>query len=229
MGYYEGNISDLSVGNNNGYGFGGEWGGLIGLLIVASLFGGYGFGGRGFGGGTICGTPATQADLASGFNNSAVLSSLNDIKLGQTQAINYNNQGFNGLNTSILTGVNTLGNGISTLGYNLTQQISGCCCDIRGAIADVKYANEKQTCDIVNAINMGNQRLIDIYTSDKIDTLNRKLAIAEGQISQSNQTATLLNAINRTPVAAYTVPNPYCCYNYTSFANPCGNGCVGVQ
>lgn len=240
MGYYEGNISDLSVGNNNGYGFGGEWGGLIGLLIVASLFGGYGFGGRGFGGGfgggTICGTPATQADLASGFNNSAVLSSLNDIKLGQSQAINYNNQGFSGLNTSILTGVNTLGNAICTLGYQtqsgfngLSSQLASCCCDIRGAIADVKYANEKQTCDIVNAINMGNQRLIDIYTSDKIDTLNRKLAIAEGQISQSNQTATLLNAINRTPVAAYTVPNPYCCYNYTGFANPCGNGCVGVQ
>ena len=164
MGYYEGNISDLSVGNNNGYGFGGEWGGLIGLLIVASLFGGYGFGGRGFGGGfgggTICGTPATQADLASGFNNSAVLSSLNDIKLGQSQAINYNNQGFSGLNTSILTGVNTLGNAICTLGYQtqsgfngLSSQLASCCCDIRGAIADVKYANEKQTCDIVNAIN----------------------------------------------------------------------------
>lgn len=28
---------------NGGFGFGGEWGGLIGLLIVASLFGGNGW------------------------------------------------------------------------------------------------------------------------------------------------------------------------------------------
>ena len=66
--------------NNSGFGFGGEWGGLIGLLIVASLFGGNGWGFGGNRGNCGC---ATQADLAAGFNNSAVLSSLNDIKLGQ--------------------------------------------------------------------------------------------------------------------------------------------------
>ena len=49
MAYYEG---DYPFGNNGGgMGFGGEWGGLIGLLIVASLFGngGFGIGGGGRG------------------------------------------------------------------------------------------------------------------------------------------------------------------------------------
>ena len=76
--------SNANDNRNDGF-FGGDWGWII---ILALLFGwgGNGFGG-GFGGG--CGSHcATQADLAAGFNNSAVLSSLNDIKLGQQQAIN---------------------------------------------------------------------------------------------------------------------------------------------
>ena len=62
-------------------------------------------GGNGFGfGGGGRGDYATQADLAAGFNNSAVLNKLNDITVGQANAINYNNQGFSGLNTSLLQG-----------------------------------------------------------------------------------------------------------------------------
>lgn len=246
--YFEGEVPTVVTGNgysnNNGYGFGGEWGGLIGLLIVASLFGGYGFGGRGFGsgfgGGTICGSPATQADLANGFAQNTLQRGIDDIILGQATMQNFINQGFSGINTSILTGVNTLGNAVCTLGYQtqsgfngLSSQLASCCCDIRGAIADVKYANEKQTCDIVNAINMGNQRLLDIYTNDKIDTLNRKLATAEAQLSNNAQSRyivdTVLDKLSPCAKPSYLVPNPNCCYNYTGFANTFGNGCVGVQ
>lgn len=102
---------------NNGFGFGNGWEGLIGLALVAGLFGGWGNGGFGIGGNR--GSCATQADLAAGFNNSAVLSSLNDIKLGQASAINYNNQGFAGLNTAILQGFNGVDNAVCTLGYNI--------------------------------------------------------------------------------------------------------------
>jgi hypothetical protein len=128
MGYYEGEIGPI-CGNNNNNGWG-DWSWIIGLALVGGLFGngGFGFGG-GFGGGFgfpyAFGAPATQADLAAGFNNSAVLNSLNDIKLGQAQAINYNNQGFSGLAATINAGFSGVDNAICTLGYQQAQLVNG--------------------------------------------------------------------------------------------------------
>lgn len=233
MGYYEGNINDLSTGSNCGSMWGGD--GIWAILLLALLGnGGFGYGRGGFGVGAGAGTysealgyelgkVATTNDVASGFNNSAVLSALNDIKLTQSSNLNFINQGFSGLNNVITTGFSGVDNAICTLGYQnqqgfntLAHQISDCCCATQRAIDGINYNNAKNTCDIIQAINTSNQRVIDYMQNEKIDTLNRKLAVAEGQISQANQTATLLNAINRTPIPAYNVPNPYCCYN------PCG-------
>ena len=135
------------MGAGMGMGFGGMgwggYGGMIGewipLLFLAGIFG---WGNNGFGGGGR-GDYATQADLAAGFNNSAVLNKLNDITLGQANAINYNNQGFAGLNTAIMQGFHGVDNAVCNLGYNVqtgfngvSRQIADCCCDIRGAIKD---------------------------------------------------------------------------------------------
>ena len=106
--------------NNDGYGNGGLFGNDWAWIVILLLFG---WGGRGFGGGfggsggygMPCGVPATQADLAAGFNNSAVLSGINGIDSALCQ-------GFNGINTAILqSGYNTQSaiNGIS-------HQISDC-------------------------------------------------------------------------------------------------------
>ena len=229
--YLEGEVPVVQNGyGNNGFGFGGGWEGLIGLIAVAALFGNGGFGGFGFGG-NRGGNYATQADLSAGFANSEIMSDLNSILLSNAQGFAGLNtviqngnasiqqtlcQGFNGVNTAILQSANATERGFATLGYNL----SNCCCDLKGAIADVKYANEKQTCDIINAINAGNQRLVDIYTSDKIDTLNRKLATAEAQLSNQAQSAYIINQLKPCPTPAYVVPNPNCCYNYSN--NGCG-------
>lgn len=78
----------------------------------------------------------------------------------------------------------------------------------------------KNTCDIVTAINSSNQRVIDYMQSEKIDTLNRKLAVAEGQISNYAQTNAIISALKPCPSPAYVVPNPNCCYS---------TGCTGVQ
>jgi hypothetical protein len=233
------------------------WGqdGIWAILLLALLGNGFGYGRGGFGGagygatsealGYELGKVATTNDVASGFNNSAVLGSLNDIKLTQASNLNFINQGFaglntviqsgnasiqqtlcqgfNGVNTAILQSANATERGFATLGYNLAS----CCCEIKGAIADVKYANERQTCDIINAINAGNQRLVDIYTSDKIDTLNRKLATAEAQLSNQAQSAYIINQLKPCPTPAYVVPNPNCCYGYTSPRTGCGDGYCG--
>lgn len=224
MAYFEGEIPTMSYGcgyNNNNSGFGGEWGGLIGLIIAASIFNGNGI----IGGNNGRGQAATQADLAAGFNNSAVLSNLNDILLQNSQGFAAVQQtlcqGFSGINATVNQVGNTINQGICTLGYNIqgglngiSREIGDCCCKTQGAIADLKYSNERQTCDIINAINCSNQRIIDMYTADKIDTLNRKLAVAEGQISQYAQTNAIVSALKQPcPVPAYTVPNPNCCYN----------------
>lgn len=237
MGYYEGELNVFSGNGNNG----GMWGndGIWAILLLALLgFGGRGFGG-GFGGyggagnefvGYELGKVATQADVASGFNNSAVLSSLNDIKLTQASNLNFINQGFAGLNNVITTGFAGVDNAICTLGYQnqagfntLAHQISDCCCTTQRAIDSVNFNASKNTCDIIQAINAGNQRLLDVYTSDKIDTLNRKLAVAEGQISNYNQTNAIIGALKTPcPIPAYTVPNPNCCYTQANACSGCG-------
>lgn len=222
--YIEGDVPVVSTGNygNNGFGYGSGWEGLIGLIAVAALFGGgfgFGGGGFGFGGGRGAGNElfgyqlgrtATSEDIASGFAQNTLQRGIDDIILGQSQMQNFINQGFNGINTAILQSSNATERGFATLGYNLAS----CCCDLKGAISEVRYANEKQTSDIINAINAGNQRLVDIYTSDKIDTLNRKLATAEAQLSNQAQSAYIVSQLKQpNPVAAYVVPNPNCCYS----------------
>lgn len=208
--YFEGEVPAITYGNGyNNNGFGNGWEGLIGLALVASLFGGwggFGFGGRG---GSYGPAPATQADLAAGFNNSAVLSSLNDIKLGQTQMQNFINQGFNGINTSLLSGFHGVDNAICTLGYNMASgfnslghQISDCCCSTKSAIADLKYATEKQT-----------QTILDYMQTEKINALTAENVALKGRISNDAQSAYIIDRLTPCPKPAYIVPNPNCCYN----------------
>lgn len=235
MAYFEGEIPVVSTGCGNN---GGMWGGDgIWAILLLALLGNGGFGG-GFGRGGVApvgaealgyelGKVATTNDVASGFNNSAVLSSLNDIKLTQASNLNFINQGFAGLNNVITTGFSGVDNAICTLGYQnqqgfntLAHQISDCCCATQRAIDGVNYNMAKNTCDIVTAINASNQRVIDYMTSEKIDTLNRKLAVAEGQISNYAQTNAIISALKPCPSPAYVVPNPNCCYS---------TGCTNVQ
>jgi hypothetical protein len=239
--------------NNCGYG-GGYGNGMFGgdmwswWIIILLLFGwgnnGYGFGG-GFGGG-YGSAVATQADLAAGFNNSAVLNNLNDLKLGQAGIQQTLCQGFNGVNTAILQGFNGVDNAVCTLGYNmqagvngLSRQIAECCCTTASALADVKYSNERNTCDIIRAGQDNTRAILDFLTNDKIATLtaeNQSLKFAASQSAQNAfitanndaQTAELIRRLGRDcPVPAYVVPNPNCCYNYG--VAPVGTCGVAVQ
>lgn len=200
----------VSTGNG-----GGMWGGdgAIWAILLLALLGGRGFGGfGGYGGsgsevlGYELGKVATQADIASGFNNSAVLSNLNDLQLGQAGIQQTLCQGFNGVNTAILTSSNAT-----------QRQIADCCCTTQRLI-------ERTSCDIIQAGNHNTQRIIDFLTGEKISSLQAQNAQLTAQLSQNSQTATLLNAINRTPVPAYQVPNPYtgCGFGYNNCNNNCG-------
>lgn len=250
------NSNDFATGyavgrdtNENGCGngmWGGDW---LAYILLFALFGGGigGFGGFGGGGilpwllfgnngfgGSSC---ATQADLAAGFNNSAVLSGINGIDSALCQ-------GFNGINTAILqSAYETQGaiNGIS-------HQISDCCCATQRAIDGVNYNLATQSCetrntiqnttrDIIDNANANSRAILDFLTQDKIATLTAENQSLKFQASQSAQnafitanqeaqTAELIRRLGRDcPVPAYVVPNPNCCYNANvAFGNGCGCG-----
>jgi hypothetical protein len=244
MAYYEGTINDLGCNNNGNNGWANDWSWIIALALIGGLGnGGFGFGG-GFGGGRGFGypcfdAPATQADLAAGFNNSAVLSSLNDIKLGQAQAINYSNQGFNGLNATINAGFSGVDNAICTLGYQQAQLVNGlsreladCCCSTKQLLSEVRYDNAKNTCDIIRAGQDNTRAILDYLTGEKISSLQAENAGLKAQISNDRQSAYIIDALApKCPQAAYVVQPPVkvtfptdCCGNF-SYNNGCGCGC----
>lgn len=192
---------------NGGFGGFGNDGAWWIILFLIFGWGNNGFGG-GFGGNNMnyeIGRLATTNDVASGFNNSAVLSNLNDLKLGQAGLQQTLCQGFNGVNTSILTSANSTQFGIADLGYKLQD----CCCKTQNAIQESNYLASKNTCDIINAINSGNQRLLDVYTNDKIDHLRHENTLLTNQLSQNAQTNTIINTLRPVAQPAYITCSPY--------------------
>ena len=227
--------------NNDGM-FGNDWAWIVILLLFGwggRGFGGFGGFGGGYGGGASCGAPcATQADLAAGFNNSAVLSNLNDLALGQAGIQQTLCQGFNGVNTTVLQGFNGVDNAICNLGYNvqsgfngLSRQIADCCCDTRAAIADVKYQSATNACAIQNTIqnttrdvienqNANSRAILDALNANYIRTLEQENNSLRLSASQSAQNAVLMAAMDANkaeilrktgaecPTAAYIVQPP---------------------
>lgn len=242
--YMESEIPTVISTNGNGYGNSGfgSGDGWWGIILLALLFGwgrnGQGGFGGGFGGGSYetmqLGRLATTNDVASGFAQNTLQRGIDDIILGQANMQNWINQGFYGIDRSVLQGFHGVDNAVCTLGYqtqtgfnSLSHQLSDCCCKTQSSIADLKYANERQTCDIISAINAGNQRIIDMYTSDKIDTLNRKLSSAEAQLSNNAQSRyivdSVLDRLSPCPKPAFLTCNPA-----TGLVFPQGsNGCCG--
>lgn len=226
MAYYEGEISPIGTGyNNSGFGGGDGWWGII---LLALLFG-WGRGNNGFGGyggagnealGYELGKVATTNDVASGFNNSAVLGSLNDLKLGQTSGFAGIQQtlcqGFNGVNTAMLQGFHGVDNAVCNLGYNVQQgfnslghQISDCCCATQRAIDSVNYNMARSTSDLIVNQNANTQKIIDYMQSEKISALQAENLALKGQISNNAQSAYIINQVRPLPIPAFTVANPY--------------------
>lgn len=222
MAYVEGEMPIYTGDNRNGA-FGGSevwW-----IVILFAMF--FGWGGNGYG---PNGSGATNGYiLASDFSN--IERKIDGVNNGICD-------GFFAMNTGMLNGFGTVNQNIMTNGYEtrnaiqgLSSQMASCCCDIRQEIAGVNYniANQfaqtnynmaKNTCDIIQSSRDNTQRIIDYMTTEKIASLQAENVALKGQISQDAQTGTLLNAINRTPIPSYNVPNPYCCNQYT-FSNSC--------
>lgn len=145
--------------------------------------------------------------------------------------------GFYAMNTSLLNGFAGINNAIMTNGYEtrnaingVSSQLAGCCCDVKTAIGDVKYANAINTRDIIESNNANYRALHDEIVANRIEDKNAQIAAQQNEInklqlaaSQSAQNSFLISQLGaKTPVPAYVVANPYCC------ANTCGTTCGAV-
>lgn len=175
-------------GYNNGMnGFGGDW---IWILVVFALL--FGWGNNGWGGnsgnngGTVpymVGSTYTDAAIARGFDNQAVISKLDGINNGlcdgfyavNTSILNAQSgiqnslcQGFNSVNTNIMQGNFGLQQAINSAavanmqGQNALQaQLASCCCDTQRAIDGVNYNMATNTCAITNQMNNNTRDIIE--------------------------------------------------------------------
>jgi hypothetical protein len=209
----------LNNGNNGGL-FGGRgFEDIIALIIVAALFGnGNGFG---FGNGN---NRSAESDLLAHMveRNGTDLSQLAQT-IGCSTGRLQDAIGAVSTQISTLAGQNGLSfqqviNSIQAGNTALATQICNCCCDIKGAIADSKYATERgfcntnqilsqgfssvayetqrQTCDIEKAIAastaqiMEGQRAAEMREmQDKLDALREKNAQQAVILNNTQQTA----------------------------------------
>ena len=158
IGVSEASLADIAaVTNKNDDGmFGGtsaRWS-IVMLLFGwgGRCFGGF-VGGYGMGGG--CGAPcATQADVRAAVDQQTLISKLDQQTYGLADSTY-------ALNNAITNGFHGVDNALCSLGYNLSHQISDCCCQTQRAIDSVKYENATNTCAIQNTIQNTTRDIID--------------------------------------------------------------------
>lgn len=169
-------IMGLMGNGNNGGLFGGRgFEDIIALIIVAAIFGnGNGFG---FGNGNN-----NQSDLLAHMieRNGTDLSQLAQSigcstgrlqdAIGQVSTQICNLAGQNGLSFQQVI------NSIQAGNTALATQICNCCCDIKGAIADSKYATERGFCDLTAATTRG---FSDVGYALRDQTCNLEKSIAD--------------------------------------------------
>lgn len=201
-------IKAVTEGNHYGYGYGDMYGGQwIWFILLFALFGGgYGFNGRGNG--------VTQLELQQGFDNQSVMRKLDGITNGLCD-------GFYAVNTSILNGVNSLGQEIANNRFAAQQ----CCCETNRNIDAVRYEAAKNTCEIVRAIEKdgdATRALINANVTqalrDKLVEKDQMLQTANFQLSQQAQSANLINTLKPCPIPAYPSCSPYQTFGF----NGCG-------
>lgn len=202
--------------NNDGWGGDGAWWIILFLIFGAFGWGGYG---NGWGGNGRANSPAFQG-YATRADIDAALS---------TQGIE---SGIQNISTQLCNGFNTLG-----------SQMANCCCDLKQGQGEINYnlamqtnalqntmnqnanALQSQLCngfrDVIDAQNAGTQRIVDLITTDKIQSLQTELQSAQLQLANVSQTNNIINTLRPTPVPAYITCSPYqATYGY---GNGCGN------
>lgn len=219
----------------NGYGnggFGGNGGGAVDGYVLATDFA----------------TIERKLDsIANGICDSTFALN-NTINTGFFGVQNALCQGFSGINQGLVTQGYETRNAITDLGYRLqdcccqTQRaIDKCCCETQSGLKDISYniamgnnaittALCNNTRDIIENQNANYRALHEELVANKLEMKNDRIAELTSQVnklqlaaSQERQSNYLLSELKPCPSAAYIVPNPNCCYDYTVTRNTCCN------
>jgi hypothetical protein len=126
-------------------------------------------------------------------------------------------------------------------------QAQNCCCEVKGTVADAKYALAQEVqqnrydaaiqaqvaaaqlaeccCDIKTAVHAEGEQTRALITSNTIQELRDNLQAAQLQLGNLSQTNTLISTLRPTPTPAYVTCSPYQSYGFGLTAtNGCGCG-----
>lgn len=218
--------------SGGGFGFGGDsgWWILLLLLFACGGFGGFG----GFGGADMY-PWMNQANMTSnGFQNAMLNDSITSIRDGVTGISSQLCNGFNGVeqgaNARQIADMQTAFAAQTAMnqGFNgIQSQLAQCCCDNRLATCQTQNIIASDGAATRLAISEQTQAILDKMCQQEIDNLKAQNIALQNQVnmqnlaaSQAAQTAALIadntaqtqyivNRVAPYPIPSYTVPNPY--------------------
>lgn len=229
--FLTGYLSGQGENRNNGM-FGGGWEGLLGLIVIASLFGNgnFSFGGD-RGGGAPC---ATQADVRAAVDQQTLISKLDQQTYGLADATYAINNSFHGVDNAVCNlgyqsaqhandisrqigdcccetraAIKDVGIGIERTGWNLSKQLSDCCCDFEKMNMQNRFDAAQANNGTLLAIDKLGDRIIGYMADRDNQALRDEVQAYRLQASQAKQNQYLIDQLRPSPVPAYITCNPY--------------------
>lgn len=221
-----------AYGNNGGFGFGGDWGWILLLLLCANGgWGGFGgFGGGAWGMDSLYPWMNNSQNINNGFRDQMLNDNITSIRDGvnavQTQLCN----GFAGVNATVSNGFaqaeiaeNSRQMANMNQMFGIQSSLQNCCCENRQNIADLKYTIATEECATRSANTANTQAILDKLCqleldgvkaqveakNDRISELQTQLNMANLAASQTRQNVdiqnNLLNELRSCPIPAQPV------------------------
>lgn len=226
-------VMDINNNHNDNFGCGGGmW--FMWIFVIFALMGGGGFGGWGNNGmAAFTNGALTRNDLFDGFNAQDIKDGIRGIQNGLCDGFYAQNttmlQGFNGLGRDVLENRFALGAAIAENRFAAQQ----CCCETNRNIDNVRFENAQNTCAITTNATANTQKILDKLCvmeanakDAQIADLREKLAVANLQVSQQVQNATLINTLRPFPQPSYITCSPYESARNNAYGyGGCGCGC----
>lgn len=176
-------------GNNGG--FGGDWGWIILLLLLA----GGGWGNNGFGGGFGGAMMGMDYGLYPWLNNSEHISDGFRDQMLQASVYGIGDRittGFGDVQNALCSGFAGVNSAITNAQIANMQSIYGvqsalqqCCCDNRAGLADVKYTIATEACATRSANSANTQAILDKLCQLELDGYKREADSLRQQLSDA--------------------------------------------
>lgn len=212
-------VSPAYNNSGNGFGgFGGDWGSLIVLFLIAAMFGGFGNGFGGYGGNNVVNTDfpwllngqnAINQNTDAGFNNLAIQNGISSVQNGinglsnqicnSTASVNQTlNNGFANAETSANSrqmanmNQNFANQTAMNQGFNNIQsQLANCCCENRLATANLNSTILAENCADRAALSDGIRDLLTNQTNNTQKILDQ---MCQDKIDAKNETIAQLRS-----------------------------------